>query len=93
MTVIVVEPEPETFALVTSIISTVLLSDDFLIMILPVLTTTSSLKVRTMLVLMPTPVAPSDGDEEEKVGSVSSEVGALTSAVVKFSVVASVIPA
>ena len=92
MTVIVVAPEPETFALVTSIISTVLLSDDFLIMILPVLTTTSSLKVRMMLALMSTPVAPSDGEDEDKVGAVRSVESAGELHVMKVPPLASEVP-
>ena len=79
-------PVPVTFEPVTSIVSTVESSDDFLITILPLSTSTASLKVSTILASTATPVAPSVGVDEDR-------VGALTSAIVKFSVVASVIPA
>ena len=84
--VIVVVPVPATNVLVTSILSTVELSEDFLIVILPLSTSTASLKVSTILASTATPVALSDGVEEER-------VGATTSALVKFNVVASVMPA
>ena len=45
-------------------------------LILPVPTTTSSLKVRMISASMSTPVAPSDGEEEDKVGFVSPPVAA-----------------
>ena len=67
-------------------VSTVESSDDFLSVMLPLSTSTASLKVRTILASTATPVAPSAGVEEDRVGFV-------VSAVVKFSVVASVIPA
>ena len=84
--VISVVPVPVTFEPVTSMVSTVELSDDFLIVILPLSTSTASLNVNTILASTATPVAPSVGTEEDR-------VGALTSAMVKFSVVASVMPA
>ena len=79
-------PVPVTLEPVTSMVSTVELSDDFLIVILPLSTSTASLKVSTILASTAIPVAPSVGIEEDR-------VGALTSAIVKFSVVASVMPA
>ena len=82
--VISVEPVPDTFMPVTSIVSTVVLSDDFLIVILPLSTSTASEKVSTRLASASIPVAPSDGDEEDN-------VGVPTSAVVKLSVVAPLI--
>ena len=67
-------------------VSTVESSDDFLMVIFPLSASTASLKVSTILSFTPTPVAPSAGEEEDKVGSPIS-------AVVKLRVVASVIPA
>ena len=61
-------PLPVTKPLVTSILSTVELSEDFLIVILPLSTSTASLKVSTILASTATPVALSDGVEEERVG-------------------------
>ena len=84
--VIVVVPVPVTNEPVTSMLSTVELSEDFLIVILPLSTSTASLKVRTIFASTATPVALSDGVEEER-------VGASTSALVKLNVVAFVIPA
>jgi len=70
--VIVVVLVPVTLLEATLIVSRTESSDDFLMVILPVSTTTSSLKVRMMLALMSTPVAPSDGEDEDKVGAVRS---------------------
>ena len=84
--VICVVPVPVTNEPATSMVSTVESSEDFLIVILPLATSTASLKVRTILASTATPVAPSAGVEEDRVGLV-------TSAIVKLSVVASLIPA
>ena len=86
LTVIVEVPVPVTNDPVTSMVSTVEPSDDFLITILPLSTSTASLKVRTILAPTATPVAPSAGVEEDRVGSIIS-------ATVKFSVVLSEMPA
>jgi hypothetical protein len=51
-------------------VSTVELSDVFLMTILPLSRSTASLKVRTILAVPTTPVAPSVGDEEDRVGIV-----------------------
>ena len=53
---------------------------------MPLSASTASLKLRTILASTAIPIAPSDGVDDDK-------VGALTSAVVKLSVVASEIPA
>ena len=53
---------------------------------LPVPAAMFSLNVRTMLLLTPTAVAPSDGVDDDNVGET-------TSAVVKLSVVVSLMPA
>ena len=82
--VIVVDPEPDTNPPVTSIVSTVESSDDFLITIFPLSASTASENVKTILSSTPTLVAPSLGEEEDKVGAVL---------VVKLSVVESLIPA
>ena len=55
---------------VTSKVSTVESSDDFLMTILPLSTSTASLKVSTILASTATPVAPSEGEEEDRVGAV-----------------------
>ena len=68
--VISVVPVPVTLEPVTSMVSTVELSDDFLIVILPLSTSTASLKVRTILAVLTIPVAPSAGAEEDRVGIV-----------------------
>ena len=78
-------PDIVTFPPSTGIAWTVLLSDDFLRVILPLPATTFSLKVRTMFELTATPVALSAGELDES-------VGAATSATVKFNVVLSFIP-
>ena len=67
----VVEPDPETFDPVTSIVSTIESSDDFLITIFPLSASTASLKVRTILSFTPTFDAPSAGEEEDRVGTVT----------------------
>ena len=69
-----------------SIVSTVASSDVFLMMILPVSTSTASEKFRIILLSTATAVALSAGEE-------LSKVGAPISAVVKDSAVVSVIPA
>ena len=79
-------PLPVTWALVTPICSTVLLSDVFLIVIFPDVALTLSLNVRTILALTATPVALSAGTEEER-------VGAILSSVVKLKAVVELIPA
>ena len=75
-----------TFAPPTAIACTVLLSDDFLSVILPLPAATFSLNVRTMFAPAATPVALS-------VGEVDESIGATTSAAVKLKVVVSLIPA
>ena len=68
-------PFPLTWLLVTSIVSTVLLSEVFFIVILPLSVSTVSLKVRTMLASSSTSVASSAGVEDESVGlALSTEV-------------------
>ena len=79
-------PVPVTWPEVTSIVSNVVLSDVFLMVMLPVSTSTASEKVMTRLELVATPVALSAGERVDMVGSVMS-------AVVKFQVVVSAIPA
>ena len=69
--VIVVDPEPETFAPVTSMVSTVESPDDFLINIFPLSASTASENVKTILSFTPTLVAPSLGEEDDRVGVVS----------------------
>ena len=69
-----------------SIVSRVASSDVFLMMILPVSTSTASEKLRIILLSTATAVALSEGEE-------LSNAGAIISAVVKESVVVSVIPA
>ena len=69
-----------------SIVSTVASSDVFLMMILPVSTSTASEKLRIILLSTATAVALSVGEE-------LSKVGAPISAVVKDSAVVSVMPA
>jgi len=73
-----VVPVPVTKPLVTSMVSTVESSDDFLITILPLSTSTASLKVSTILASTATPVAPSVGVEEDRVGLVVSVLAALS---------------
>ena len=84
--VIAVPPVPVTFELPTGIDSNVESSLVFLIRILPVSTSTFSLKFRTIFAFSPTPVALSLGVEEDK-------VGAMLSPVTKLSAVAPEIPA
>ena len=69
-----------------SIVSTVASSDVFLMMILPVSTSTASEKLRIILLSTATAVELSVGEE-------LSKVGAIISAVVKDSAVVSVMPA
>ena len=70
--VIVVVPVPVTLEPVTSMVSTIESSKDFLITILPLSTSTASLKVRTILASTAIPVEPSTGVEEDRVGVVAS---------------------
>ena len=64
VTVICEDPEPETWPLVTSIVSTVELSDVFFIVMFPVSASTFSLKLRTIVELSATLVALSAGTDE-----------------------------
>ena len=75
---------PVTFELVTSIVSKVLSSEVFLIVIFPVSTSTISLKLRMMFAPSKTPVASSAGVDELKVGK---------TLVVKLNAVVELIPA
>ena len=70
--VIWVEPDPVTWPLVTSIVSTVLLSDVFFIVIFPLSTSTFSLKFKTILDETEISVASSAGVDELKVGVASA---------------------
>ena len=72
MTVIWVEPDPVTWPPVTSIVSTVLLSDVFFIVIFPLSASTFSLKFKTILADTETSVASSAGVDELKVGIASA---------------------
>ena len=74
MTVIWDVPEPVTWPLVTSIVSTVELSDVFFIVIFPVSASTISSKFKTIFASSATPVALSAGTDEVKVGLVLSAV-------------------
>ena len=85
--VICVVPVPVILELVTAMLSTVESSAVLLIVILPLSTFTNSLKVRTILASTATPVAPSAGDDEAKVGAL------LSATVVKLSAVLSEMPA
>ena len=69
-----VVPDPDTNSLVTSIVSTVESSEDFLMVIFPVLTSTASEKLRTISLVVVTSVESSAGVELLKVGEVSSAV-------------------
>ena len=81
-----VVPDPVTKLLVTSIVSIVESSEDFLIVIFPDSTSTASEKLRTISLVAAISVESSAGLELLRVGAVSS-------AVVKLRVVLSVIPA
>ena len=83
---IAVVPDPDTKSLVTSIVSTVESSENFLIVIFPVSTSTASEKLRTISLVVAISFESSAGLELLRVGAVSS-------AVVKLSVVFSLIPA
>ena len=85
-TVICVVPVPVTFELVTSIVSKVLLSEVFLIVIFPVSTSTLSSKFKTIFALSDTLVALSAGVDDDN-------VGLLVSPVVKLKAVVELIPA
>ena len=65
---------PVTFELVTLIVSNVLSSEDFKIVISPVSTSIISLKFRTIFESLATSVASSAGVEELKVGKTLAEV-------------------
>ena len=67
-----IEPFPVTLLLVTLIVSTVLSSEVFLIVILPLSVSTVSLNVKTIFALTATPVALSAGVDDERVGAVVS---------------------
>ena len=83
--VISVLPLPLTKFPVTSIVSIVLLSEVFLIVILPVSASTASSNVKTILASTATSVALSDGEEDDN-------EGLLLSTVLKFKVVLLEIP-
>ena len=68
MTVICEDPEPETWPLVTSIVSTVESSDVFFIVIFPLSASTFELKLRTIVESSATLVALSAGVDELSVG-------------------------
>ena len=72
LTVICDVPVPVTWPLVTSIVSIVLSSEVFLIVILPLSTSTFSLKFKIILALIPTSVVSSAGLDELKVGATTS---------------------
>ena len=74
-------PFPVTLLLVTLIVSTVLSSEVFLIVMLPLSASTVSLNVRTMFASTATLVASSAGLEELKVGAVVSTVVKLNAVV------------
>ena len=78
---------PVTFEFVTSIVSKVLLSEVFLIVIFPVSTSTISLKFRTIFASSATSVALSAGVDDDNVGFWTS------AAVVKLKAVVELIPA
>ena len=65
---------PVTALSVTSIVSRVELSLVFLIVIFPLSTSTASLKFKVIFAVADTPVALSDGTEEDRVGLVLSIV-------------------
>ena len=65
-------PVPVTLFSVTSIVSRVLSSLVFLIVIFPLSTSTASLKVKVIFAAADTPVALSTGTDEERVGFVLS---------------------
>ena len=72
--IVTVEPEIETCVeSAAAIVVTMLLSDSFLRVMLPVPATTVSEKVRTRLEAMATAVAPSAGKEEDRFGAVVSD--------------------
>ena len=69
---------------VTSIVSTVLLSDVFLIVILPLSASTASLNVKTIFASIRIFEALSAGFDEERVGFVSSPVVKLKAVVLEI---------
>ena len=79
-----INPFPVTLLLVTPIVSTVLLSEAFLIVMLPLSVSTVSLKVRTMFASTATLVALSAGVDELRVGAVVSTVVKLNAVVLEI---------
>ena len=79
--VIWVDPDPVTWVLVTSIVSTVLSSLVFLIVIFPLSTSTASLKFKTIFVSTATSVSRWAGEDEDKLGLVESRVVKLNAVV------------
>ena len=77
-------PFPVTWLLVTVMLSTVLSSEVFLIVILPLSVSTVSLKVRTMFASTATLVALSAGVDELRVGAVVSTVVKLNAVVLEI---------
>ena len=69
---------------VTPIVSTVELSNDFLMVILPLSASTASSKFRMILSLTPKPVALSVGVEDERVGFTISSVVKLRAVVLEI---------
>ena len=74
---IVFVPVPVTLLLVTSIVSNALSSLVFFIVILPLSTSTFSLKVKTIFAVLDTFVASSAGVLDDSVGAVVHEEGTL----------------
>ncbi len=70
--VIVVEPVPVTNPLEATLKVSIAVPSALYKTILPDSTSTASLKVRVMLLLALKLVEPSDGDDEDKVGALSS---------------------
>ena len=75
---------PVTLEPVTSMASIVESSDVFLMVILPLSTSTASLKVRTILASTAIPVEPSTGVEEDRVGTPISAVVKLSAVVLEM---------
>ena len=90
---VTVELETFTALPVTLMVSTVELSDNFLMVMLPsVIAWTVSEKCMTKLAVVKTAVAPSEGDKLQIVGARVSTSVVISASVVKFHVVASKIP-
>ena len=79
-------PDPDNCTPLTSMVSTVLLSEVFFIVIFPLSASTFSLKFNTMFASTATSIALSEGLDDDNVGFVLSDV-------VKLNVVVSLIPA